>query len=49
MVTVFIIAPIVAYIVEIVVGRPSVAILEIYGVIIVGFYLATLAYIVNGK
>jgi hypothetical membrane protein len=49
MVTVSIIAPIVAYIVEIVVGWPSVAILEIYGVIIVGFYLATLAYIVNGK
>jgi hypothetical membrane protein len=49
MVTVSTIAPIVAYIVEIVVGWPSVAILEIYGVIIVGFYLATLAYVVNGK
>jgi len=41
--------PIVACIVEIVVGWPSVAILEIYGVIIVGFYLVTLAYVVNGK
>jgi hypothetical membrane protein len=49
MVTVSIIAPIAAYIVEIVVGWPSVAILEIYGAIIVGFYLATLAHIVNGK
>ena len=49
MVTVSIIAPIAAYIVEIVVGWPSVAILEIYGVIIVSFYLATLAYIVNDK
>jgi hypothetical membrane protein len=48
MAVVSIAAPIAAYIVEIVIRWPSVAVLEIYGAIVVGIYLAILARIVGG-
>jgi hypothetical membrane protein len=48
MAVVSIAALIAAYIVEIVIRWPSVAVLEVYGAIVVGIYLAILARIVGG-
>jgi len=48
MASVSIIAPAVAYAVEALVGWPSVAILEVYGAVVVGLYLAVLAHFVRG-